>query len=579
MKSIQDIVHKHYSMRPLEEKGRSIWKSFSFGEKSIALLLIAVFILSGISLLFSVSKSFLVEVPEYGGSFTEGIIGIPRFINPLLAISDADKDLTSLVYSGLLKATPTGELISDLAQTWNISENGRTYTFVLKDNLYFHDGKPVTTDDVEFTIQKALDPLLKSPRRGNWEGVVVEKKSLTEITFSLKQPYAPFIENATLGILPKHVWKNASSDEFAFSDYNINPIGSGPYKVKDVKRNSAGLPVSFELTSFSRYSLGRPYIKNISLKIYQSEQELIDAWKSRSVESISGVSAEKIAALNIGNFNVYNASLPRIFGVFFNQNQAKIFLHKEVRQALALTTNKEEIVRGTLLGYGSPLEGPVPYFISGKEKSESFTSIEDARALLEKNGWVKNEDGILQKKDEKLSFSLSTSDAPELKKTAEILKKMWEPLGVNVDVKVFETGDLNQNIIRPRKFESLLFGMVIGRDLDLYPFWHSSQRNDPGLNISAYANITTDKILEQIRNSIDPLKRQELYKNFESEIQKDIPAIFLYSPDFIYITPKRIHAIELGHVQTAGERFLNINTWFIETNNVWKIFTTEEKNN
>jgi peptide/nickel transport system substrate-binding protein len=576
---ITDFITRRYSVRPLEDKSHTLWGAFSFGEKWIVAILIILFVGSGIGLLFKVSNAFLIEVPEYGGTITEGIVGVPRFINPLLAISDADKDLTYLTYSGLLKATPEGGLTTDLAKEWHISENGLTYTFILKDNIFFHDGTPITTDDIEFTIQKAIDPLLKSPRRSNWEGVTVNKISPTEISFSLKQPYSPFTENLTLGILPKHIWKNASSDEFAFSEYNISPIGSGPYKIQDVKRNSAGLPTSFTLTSFADYSLGKPFVKEISIKIFQNEQEVVQAWENETVESISGISAEKIAELNTEYFTLYNASLPRIFGVFFNQNQAQVFLHKEVREALELATHKEEIVRSTLLGYGTVIDSPLPYFITSKtpEITTSTSSIEKALALLDKNGWKKNAEGIMQKKNEVLSFSLSTGDAPELKKTAGLLQNMWKEIGVSLEIKVFESGDLNQNIIRPRKFDSLLFGMVVGRDADLFPFWHSSQRNDPGLNIALYTNITTDKILENIRITSSEDKKKELYKNFEIEIAKDTPAIFLYSPDFMYILPEHIQNVELGHVQNPSERFLNVHSWFIETNKVWKIFTSQEQ--
>lgn len=573
---LKDILLKRFSIRPLEKRGGSIWSSFSFGEKSIALILITIFIISGLGLLLKVSNAFLIEVPEYGGSYTEGVIGTPRFINPLLAISDADKDLTSLVYSGLLKATPDGELTGDLAKEWRVSNDGLTYTFIVKDDAFFHNGERVTADDVEFTIQKAIDPLLKSPRRSNWEGVTVKKINDKEISFVLRQPYAPFIENTTLGILPKHIWKNANSDEFAFSENNLSPIGSGPYKVSKIKKSSAGLPISFELLSFHDYLLGRPFIDKINIRIYQNEQELIENWQAKTIDGISGISAEKIATLGLDGFDLYNASLPRIFGVFFNQNQATIFLHKEVREALNMAVNKDEIIRSTLFGYGTVTESPLPVFVS-EENGEPIFNLEDSINLLEKNGWKLNEQGIRTKKTEELSFSISTSDAPELKKTAELLASSWKKLGVQVEIKIFESGDLNQNIIRPRKYDALLFGIVVGRDTDLYPFWHSSQRNDPGLNIALYANIATDKILEQLRTITDKTKRLELYKSFEAEIKKDTPAVLLYSPDFMYILPNKIQKISLGHIMNAGERFLNVHEWFIETNKVWKIFVENKK--
>lgn len=180
----------------------------------------------------------------------------------------------------------------------------------------------------------------------------------------------------------------------------------------------------------------------------------------------------------------------------------------------------------------------------------------------------KTKDGV-----EILSFSLATSDVPELKAAAQIIVQEWKSIGADVDLKIFETGDLNQNVIRPRKYDTLFFGEIVGRELDLFAFWHSSQRNDPGLNIALYANITADKLLEDARTIADYSKRLTKYEEFEQEIAKDIPAIFVYSPDFIYVVPENINGLELGSVTTPSERFLNVHQWYIETDSVWSFFT------
>ena len=182
-----------------------------------------------------------------------------------------------------------------------------------------------------------------------------------------------------------------------------------------------------------------------------------------------------------------------------------------------------------------------------------------------------------EKKDKKevlvLSFSLATGDAPELRAIAEKLKKDWEKIGAKVEVNIFETGNLNQNIIRPRKYDALLFGEIVGRDHDLYPFWHSSQRNDPGLNIASYVNSKADKLLEEARATSDIAVRNAKYTQFEMEIKQDTPAVFLYSPSFLYVLPKTVENVSIGNLTTTGDRFLTVNTWYIEKNNVWKLFT------
>ncbi|MDQ5949158.1 MAG: peptide/nickel transport system substrate-binding protein [Patescibacteria group bacterium] len=563
---------------PYSDKIFRVIQEFSLTEKVVFFFFVTLLCISAVMLLWRVNKSFLVEVPEYGGSLTEGILGSPRFINPLLAISDIDRDLTSLVYSGLLKTDPDGALVPDLAQSYTITDDGRTYTFKLKDNVHFHDGVKVTADDVVFTIEQIKDPLLKSPRKTNWDGVTVNKIDDTTIEFSLHQPYSPFIQNLTLGILPKHIWKTATADEFPFSQYNIKPVGSGPYKITNIAYTSGGLPSEYTFSSFHSYALGRPYIDTITVKAYPNEKDIIDAFRNGDVQSIYGITPQKLSGVPSDSDMVMVAPLPRVFGVFFNQNMAPVLVNKEVRMALSMATDKKQIVDTVLGGYGQSIIHAIPPKILAETEGTRVTEedIADAKALLEKNGWKLNDDGIYQKTDKKqttlLQFSLSTSAAPELKAVAQMLQEQWRKIGAQVDIKIFEVGDLNQNIIRPRKYDALLFGEVIGRDLDLYPFWHSSGRVDPGLNIALYTSLRVDKILEDIRRTTDGSQQEVLYKKFNTEIESDLPAIFIYSPYFIYIVPNNIHNIHLGQLTTPGERWNGIHTWYIETSNVWKLF-------
>ena len=168
-----------------------------------------------------------------------------------------------------------------------------------------------------------------------------------------------------------------------------------------------------------------------------------------------------------------------------------------------------------------------------------------------------------------LSFSLSTSNTPELKSVAELLQRQWSAAGIPVELKFFDTSDLNQNVIRPRRYDALLFGEIIGRELDLFPFWHSSQRNDPGLNIALYTNINADRYLETARTTSDESKKVEALQAFAEEVTKDTPAVFLYSPDFLYIVPKSVQGVTLGPLTTSGERFVNVHEWYIETERIW----------
>lgn len=583
---IKKIFTKHYSL-PGSRFLEALLGSFSLTEKVIFFIFTAVFAISGILLIGKVNNQFLVNVPAFGGELREGIIGYPHYVNPLFAVSDTERDITALAYSGLMKLNADGELVPDLAETYSISEDGKTYTFTLRENLMFHDGHRLTTEDVDFTIKKAIDPVLKSPRRANWEGVTVEQVNDRVITFTLKQPYAPFLENTTLGILPRHIWKNVDAEQFVFSQFNIEPIGSGPYRVKELERNEGGLPVAYHLESFSEYALGEPKIARLMLRFYANEDAALTAYKNKEVESLNALSPQNAGQINSQTSNIERTPLPRIFGIFFNHNHAPVFTNKEVRSALNSVVDREEIINNVLGGYGTPIYGPLPAGIIQSTTTPAVVAtstearIASAQALLAKNGWKANKDGVLEKKVGKethlLSFTIATSNTTELMRTAEIVKKQWEAIGAKVDVDFYEIGDLNQTVLRPRKYDALLFGEVIGRDMDLYAFWHSSQRNDPGLNIAVYTNSKADKLLEEARTTLDAKKRLEKFVAFEQEISKDIPAVFLYSPDFIYSIPKKIKNFSIKNMTTPSERFSNVHSWNIETENVWKIFIKDNQ--
>ncbi len=579
-KELRALLLRRFSI-PKEYSIRRTLRSFTIAEKAVFYFFTSIFILSGITLLWNVSDAYLMEVPTRGGTLTEGVVGNPRFINPVLAISEADKNLVALIYSGLVHISTQGEIENDLADEVIISEDRRTYTVHINEDARFHDNEPVIADDIIFTIQKIVDPLIKSPKRGNWDGVAMEKIDDKTVSFTLREAYTPFIYNLSLGILPKHTWKNVTDDEFSFSQFNTLPIGSGPYKVDRVERNSGGIPNFYKLVPFENILNKKPFIKNLVFRFYPSENNLIEAYSGGEVESLSGISPEKMLELKISGSHVLSSPLPRVFAVFFNQNQSKVLLNKEVRQALNLASPKEKIVEEVLGGYATIIDNPIPagiYPWTDPENTPSFDErLASAKELLAKAGWQMNEaTGVLEKKSGSatitLSFSISTGDAPELRAVANELTEAWSKLGAKVQTLVFETGDLNQNVIRPRNFDALLFGEVVGRDTDLYPFWHSSQRTDPGLNIALYANNHADKLLDNARSAIEPETVEKNYQAFVEELRIDIPAVFLYTPRFLYIVPKKIEAVSLDSLTVAQDRFLGVRDWYIETDKVWKIF-------
>ncbi len=587
LSSLNTLLGKRFSS-PFEGRFSLVLKAFSDKEKQVFFAAMGVLVGTTIILLLQVSNAFTIKVPAVGGTLIEGVLNTPAHINPLLASgeigSEADRDLTALIYSGLLRADGKGGFIPDLSESYEVSRDGLVYTFTLKKDLEWHDGEKITASDVVFTVKTAQDSRMKSPKRASWDGVGVEKVDDLTVRFTLNKPYAPFIENTTMGILPEHIWKTIDFNRFDTNIYNREPIGSGPYELDTIKtttKDGDEIPVSYTLTAFKGFALGKPYISTIKTVFYQSEDELTQAFKAGNVEAINSISPESAGVLANSGARVEHTPLPRVLAVFFNQNQAPVFAELAVRKALALTVDKQAIIDKALAGYGVAIDSPIPPVSLGyqdsAQESPRAERLVKARKLLTDAGWkYDTAANAWTKKSKKetttLRFALSTSEAPELKTVAQELKASWEELGVGVDVRVFATGDLKETVVRPRKFDALFFGQVLGRDGDPYPFWHSSQRLDPGLNVASYTNQRVDKILDDARTETDHVKRISYYESFKNEIAKDTPAVFLYAPEFLYVVPKNVQGLKLGSITTSSERFLNIYEWYINTEGVWKIF-------
>ncbi len=553
-----------------------------------------IFVVSTLAIASKINNKLMTDVPITGGSLTEGVVGSPRFINPLLATSDVDRDLTTLVYSGLLRLAPGRGYETDLAESYEVSTDGLTYTFHLRKNLSWSDGQKLTADDIIFTIEKAQDQDYKSPKRGSWNGVTVRKIDDQTIQFSLKKPYNFFLENTTLGILPKHLWDKIKPEQFPLSSLNINPIGSGPYEVTNVNRDGAGIPLSYNLKPFKNFALGTPRI-NLTLRFYNNEKELISSLNNGEIGSASAITPNTAKKLSSSGQKIIQAPLPRTFAVFLNQSRNQIFVDPVIRQALNLAIDREAIIKNVLSDYGVPLNGVLPESIAGQSQITT-KGIGPALTLLQTNGWQINANGQLEKqakittskvKNSKgklvtvttksaasgpISFTLATANISELKTAAELIAQDWGKLGIKVNIEIFEPGDLNQDIIRPRRYDAILFGEVVGRDYDLYPFWHSSQRLDPGLNIALYANNKADQLLEEIRESNQIKDLGSKYQALATEINNDQPAIFLYQPDFLYAIPSGLKGVQLPIIASPSDRFSGIYRWYFKTDRVWTIF-------
>lgn len=573
---------KNFSKWPSKAQWKKLPSLLSKKERYFILGLLILTIISLITWGISYRLSHTISIPNYGGSYEEGLIGSPQYINPILCQTyDTDQDISELIFSGLMKYDSRGEPIPDLAERYAIGEEGKIYDFFLRKNITWHDGKPLNADDVIFTIQTIQNPDYRSPVIFNWNGVEIEKIDDYTIRFKLKNAYAPFLNSATVGILPKHIWENISPPEFFLTEANLKPIGAGPYKFKKFEKDRKGSIKALYLQANENYHLNKPYIKDITFRFYVNEESLVDAYNNGKIEGLGFISAQNKSLLRNykRKLNIYPLKLPRYFAVFFNQSKSKALSDNAVRLALNYATNKQEIIDEILDGEGMAVDSPIPPGVFGhtsETKVYNF-ALEHANNLLDAADWVKNEETNIREKvfnnDEEptpLKIILITTEWPELQQVTGILQKQWSKIGAEIEIKILSIAEIQQDYIRPREYQALLFGEVLGPDPDPFAFWHSTQKRDPGLNLALYDNKNIDKLLEEAREAFDSETRAKKYEEFQKLVVEDAPVVFLYNPFYLYPVSKKIKGIEIENIPIPSKRFSGIEKWYIKTKRIKK---------
>jgi peptide/nickel transport system substrate-binding protein len=526
-------------------------------------------ILVGLGIIFGVlavyQHFFTLPIRTYGGSYREGIIGTARFINPVLAQSNADKDLTELTFGSLIDVDRNGNISYRIAEKVEASADQKTYIVTLNPEAHFSDGNPITSSDVIFTIDKIKSPLIKSPLYSRWAGVEVVASGTYELTFTLSQPYTDFIYNLTIGVLPRHIWENTSDEEFAFSTYNTNPVSSGWFKIDNVIYEKDGSPRSFTLSP-NRHTFDRAYLRSIEITRYEDADELKDAYLSGAIDGAYGISSSKLEEVN--SKAIHSGTLPRVFGLFFNVQNNKETINANARTAINYAINREGITNEVFGGYASVTNNP------WGAVSESNYNPEKAREILAQDNWKLNEQNVLVKaingKEVPLSFTITVPNIEEIVEAAEFVKVDLEKIGVIANIRSYDETSLTNEIIRNRDYDAVLFGYVLEKPSDIFAFWHSSQVNDPGLNISVYNNPRVDAAVSNIRNQQE---RQDDQANFSALWERDMPAVFLYSPEYLYLVRENFEVPD--NLTNASERFNQVNRWYLRTKHIWKFLVKD----
>lgn len=512
------------------------------------------------------------EQPAQGGTYVEGVAGTPASLNPLLAsFNDADRDLTALLFSGLTRLDGDGTVRPDLAQEWSVANDGKTYNFLLRDDARWHDGQPVTPEDVALTVRLLQDKDLKgNPELAAlWRKVKVETNGDAGVRFNLEQPFAPFLTYTGLGVLPRHAVGAVQAKDLAAASFNAAPIGTGPFRIGEASLEQVTLAANASAHE------GSPLLEKIQFRFLPDDASLAAALATRQVEGgllRPSVGKEAIDRLHgVEELQLHVA--PRAsYSLLFLNTRSPFFKERAVRQAFAYGVDPVKLVQDVVGGQGIPAEGPIAKDSWAFDQGVWRYSYDPAKAaqLLEEQGWKPNSAGIREKDGQLFKFGLLTNDDKARIALGDELAAQLKRIGVQADVASSGVTGLVQNFLLPRKFDAVLYGIDPGYDPDPYPLWHSTQASGEGLNLSVFAQPEVDQLLEKARTSTSAEERRRLYKQFQAAFAEEVPSVPLYHPLYTYALPRTVKGVSLGLLYDTSSRFLNVREWYKDTKRVFR---------
>ncbi len=511
-------------------------------------------------------------VPTNGGSFTEGLVGAPQFLNPVLARSpNADRDLTGLLFRGLMRLDDHLQVVPDLAASLTVSADGKTYTAKLKSDLVWSNGDPITSDDIRYTYETVADAAYQSPYLNTFANVAVATPDASTVIFTLTEPNEPFRAALTLGILPAKLWLDQSPQTFPLAELNIKPVGSGPYKFQSITKDRNGNIKEYTFIRNRTFS-GQPVrIEKITFKIYPDFYSAIDALTSNAIDNFGGITASELAKVQKSR-QVSHFGLSQITAVFFSQKSNPALKTKEVRQALAMAVDRPAIIASAFKGIGRPADGPLLPGQPGYSADIKRFGLDLAQAntVLDQAGWKRGDDGLRSKNKQGLTFDITTVDEPTYVAAANMLAEAWKGLGATVGVKTVAADRIQKDVVRPRAYDALVFGQITNADADPYSFWHSSQQRDPGLALAVGFLKKVDQDLETAQKATTMDAHNAALRDFQTVIADEVPAIILDQSVYLYAHVSSLRGFPSDQIVSAANRFDGIASWYVKTKLSWK---------
>lgn len=520
--------------------------------------------------------------PTSGGIYREGLVGQIQRLNPLLSwYNDVDDDICRLIFSSLVKSDTRGNPQGDLAIDWGISMDGMTYNFAINPDAKWHDGQPVTADDVIFTYEllRTGSGYVPDDVINFWNSVKINPVDTKTIQFVLDEAFAPFFDYLNVGILPRHIYGGMSFSEMVESKINIQPIGSGPFRLKELVQDN-GVILGVTIENNTAYYGRKAYLDEIQFTYYSDSGLAYQAYQQGLIDGISYVSDDILSnVLKDEEMNLYTARRPILSMVFFNLDNRNVeFLQSTgVRQALMTGLNRERIVSRILGGQGIIANSPILYgnWAYTSEVAIPEFNQEKAIEILVKEGYVlaseqervrtkeiTSVDGNSERKA--LSFTLVYPDDDLHRRVAEQIQQDWGRINVLLNLEAVSYDDLINHVLPDREYEAALVDLNLSKypDPDPYPFWDQTQISS-GQNYTQWNNKTVSQYLETARVETDRAERARLYKNFQILFMEQLPALPLYNSVYNYPVSQKVSGVSIGPIYRPSDRFLNITDWFM----------------
>jgi peptide/nickel transport system substrate-binding protein len=516
----------------------------------------------------------ILPEPASGGIYTEALVGSFGRLNPLLDLNNpADRDVDRLLFSSLLRFDSRGVPQPDLAESWGVSADGTIYNVTLRADAAWQDGSPVTSEDVLFTLNllRSEYSAYSADVRAMWDRVEITRLDEKNIKFVLPEPFVPFLDYLTFGILPEHLLKTVSADQLENADFNLSPVGSGPYRLDHLMVEN-GQITGIVLAVSENYYGQVPFVQQIVFRYYPSAQIALEAYQAGEVLGISQVTPDILAsALSEPNLSFYSSRMPRLTLILLNlgDNQLPFFQDKKVRNALMLGLNRQWMVDSLLQGQGIVADSPIlPGTWAYYDGVEHIGFDPDtAAAQLKAAGYVLPPDSSVRAKDNvSLSFTLAYPDDGLHTQLAQAIQQNWAVIGVEVKLQPVSYDLLLNDYLTPRTYQAALVDLDLSRsyDPDPYPFWHQAEITG-GQNYSQWDNRTASEYLENARVVADPDMRARLYRNFQVVFARELPALLLYYPVYTYAVDQSMQGVQATPLFESADRFNGIASWYLIT--------------